>query len=210
MEIRCENCNSTLKIPDEKVPANQTMNILCPKCKKTCSVHPKTAAPKSNTKVPTVEMTMGELTDFLAKGEKRALICDDDHSNHDVLRSALKDLGYSPSIGTDPNEVIGKIKFNHYDLILLNEMFGGNPPPKNSVLSYLQPMPIATRRTIFFGLVGRQYKTLDNRAAFAQSVNVVINEKDLPNIKTILKRSISDNDNFYTHFKEALISSGKK
>ena len=89
-------------------------------------------------------------------------------------------------------------------------MFGGNPPPENPVLRYIQPMPIATRRNIFFGLVGQQYRTLDNREAFAQSANVVINEKDLPNIKTILKKSISDNDNFYTNFRQALISSGKR
>ena len=33
MDVTCTSCNSTLKIPDEKLPPNQSVNITCPKCK---------------------------------------------------------------------------------------------------------------------------------------------------------------------------------
>jgi hypothetical protein len=45
--------------------------------------------------------------------------------------------------------------------------------------------------------------------AFSKSANVVINQKDLSQIKNILRKSIPDNDRFYKVFKETLKALGK-
>ncbi len=235
MEISCETCKSNLIIPDEKLPQNKSVNIICPKCKDSIPIDTRAvpglsqtnpiaeltdledefefaeeAFPEAEPEVHTMEMSIDELTGFLEEGGKRALVCDEDHSNQETFRSALKELGYSVSIGMDPRDVIKKLKVNRYDVIVLNDRFGGCSPSENPVLNHIQPMPTATRRNIFLALLGSQYRTLDNMTAFSKSANAVINQKDLPNITAILKKAISDNDKFYYVFKKALIDSGKQ
>jgi len=46
-------------------------------------------------------------------------------------------------------------------------------------------------------------------AAFLKSVNLTINEKDVPHIDRILKRSINENDMFFTVLKESMRKTGK-
>ncbi|MFH1623750.1 MAG: hypothetical protein ABID54_01160 [Pseudomonadota bacterium] len=229
METSCQTCGTKLKIPDEKLPKGKVINIVCPKCKGEVSIDTATTlkepeidldvdssgldseeATSEAATETTISAPAGEMTDqFFGDDEKTALICDDSQPNQDMLSSALKELGYRVSTGTNPNDVLDKMRYNHYDLIVLDEGLGGKPPSENPILNQIQSMPIATRRNIFFALIGPDYSTLDNMMAFAKSANVVINEKDLPRVKTILSRSISDNERFYKVFKETLRAIGK-
>jgi flagellar motor component MotA len=102
------------------------------------------------------------------------------------------------------------VRFNQYDVIVLNENFGGNPPENNEVLKFFQNMPMNTRRHIFLALVGQNLKTLDNMTAFSKSVNAVINKSDISNLANILKKSIDDNEQFYKVYKETLRRLGKR
>lgn len=224
MDIFCETCNSKLRIPDTKIPENRALNILCPKCngsihidKKTVSKGSQTnqdheschdvadkAHPEAAKEVPILEMTMKSMTDFLEDGDKTALVCDDSESNQNMLGAALRELGFKVSSGLSHKDVMEKLKFNHYNVIVINERFDGCPQSENPVLNHIQPMPIATRRNIFLALIVSQHKTFDNMAAFSKSANLVVNENDLSNVKAILKKSISDNYNFYKVFKETL------
>jgi len=79
----------------------------------------------------------------------------------------------------------------------------------NKVLKYIQPISMPIRRKIFFVMVGNNFRTFDNMTAFAKSANLVINTKDLPNFKSIIKKSVSDNEVFYKVFKETLRGAGK-
>jgi len=234
MEIICQTCKSKLKVPDEKIPKDRDITVICPTCKGTISIeaktdekenqrgtdfgpqklvsavdHAKQTPSDTKTDIPTIEMSMEELIDFIEEEERRALICDDDKSHQDNLRLALKELGYRAAIGNDPKDVLEKIRFEHFDVIIIHDTFGSWLLSDNSVLNFIQPMPIATRRDIFVALIGNEYKTFDNMMAFSKSVNLVVNENDLSTIKPILKKAISENDKFYKIFKETLSSSGK-
>jgi len=70
-------------------------------------------------------------------------------------------------------------------------------------------LPMSNRRHVFVGLLGQAFATNDNMKAYDLSVNAVINEKDLPNLRPILKKSIADNDQFYKVYKESLVKFGK-
>ncbi|MFH2012264.1 MAG: zinc-ribbon domain-containing protein [Pseudomonadota bacterium] len=200
MEIFCETCKAKFKIPDEKLPKDKLLNIPCPKCKGSISV---------DTRVLSEEPSEETAIDFHEEGEKTALICDDKQSNLEILITSLKDLGYIPSVAKNVKDVLEKMKFTHYNLIVLNEEFGGGTPSDNPVLSHIQLMPIVTRRNVFFALIGKEYTTFNNMMAFSKSANLVINQKDLPQIKNILRKSIYDNDKFYKVFKETFKTLGK-
>jgi hypothetical protein len=59
------------------------------------------------------------------------------------------------------------------------------------------------------GLISDRFRTMDNLTAFNKSVNVIINMKNIDDIVTILKRSLTDNTSFYHVFKEALKKKGR-
>ncbi|WP_333652027.1 response regulator [Dissulfurispira sp.] len=153
---------------------------------------------------------MSPETEEYGGGFKTALICDDNSEMQNVINSALKELKYKIDISTSSADTLEKVRFNQYDVIVLNENFAGSSPENNEVLKFFQNMPMVSRRHIFLALIGQNLKTLDNMTAFSKSVNVAINKSDIPNLANILKKSIDDNEQFYKVYKETLRKLGKR
>lgn len=143
------------------------------------------------------------------EGVQTALVCEESAEAHKTIAAALKDLKYAVDTSPNTDDAFEKVKFNNYDLVFLNERFGGSNPEDNVFLQHMQRMPMTTRRNIFLALMGKNLETMDNMQAFDKSANVVINESDLPNLRAILKKSIAANDQFYKVFKESLVKLGK-
>jgi CheY-like chemotaxis protein len=144
-----------------------------------------------------------------AEGDRLALICDDNTGHHDHLSSVLKELGYNVDIASNAEDAYEKIKFNSFEVVLLNEKFSGGTPENNEMLDFFQGMNINDRRNVFLALVGSGFKTMDNMTAFSKSANIVISEGDLPNSKAVLRKAISDNNLFYRVYKGVLKEMGK-
>ena len=64
------------------------------------------------------------------------------------------------------------------------------------------------RRNWFVCLVGNSFKTLDAMQAFAQSVHLVLNPVDLPNLTAILKKSLVENELLYGPYDEIMAALG--
>ncbi len=229
MKADCNKCGKTLNIPDEKIPTNKKVSVSCPACKNKITVERPPVEKK--TEEPPVETTetaeketvpeeqeelvkvmdpsefANEELEVLEEGAKRGMICDAAHQKKIV--SLLKEMDYQPKTVTSDSEAIGRMKFTQYDLVILSEDFAGSSLKKNNVLKYIQPLPMTTRRKMFVVLLGKDFRTMDNMQAFALSVNVVINFKDMDNLTSILKKTISENDAFYKVYKETLVALGK-
>jgi len=219
MEITCSSCNAKFSVPDERLPQNRVFQIPCPRCKAAITVSTKkdegekaeVPAPSRAAQVVAGTDDGGEApTEAFDENARPALICESVSQNQTILRSSLMELGYNVHVAANADDALNKIKFNQYEVIVLNEEFAGSTPEDNAVLHTIHPMPMTVRRYIFVVLLGKKFRTLDNMMAFAKSVNVVINISDLPNIKGILRRSIADNDQFYKVFKEALREAGRR
>ncbi|MBI3599056.1 MAG: zinc-ribbon domain-containing protein [Nitrospinae bacterium] len=216
MEISCNSCGKKINLPDEKVPQGKSFNVVCPQCKNKIIVE-QGAAPSANSPEGTAAVSPAVTQfqppedeaglDFSEGGQKTALVCDD--KNKDIVKSALNELDYRVSIASSSEDAINKMRFTLYDVILLNEEFDKGTPENNAVLKYIQPMAMPTRRKIFFAMLGKNFRTLDNMTAFVKSANMVINIKDLQNLKNIIKKSVADNEAFYKVFKETLREAGK-
>jgi len=201
MQIQCPNCQKQLTIPEDKLPDKESFQALCPQCHQRITV--KTKREKGTEGQPTnyiYEEAYSELP--------RALICEDDPARQEIIAAALEDLGYKPLIVTDIREAQSLITYGHFELIILNEETG-RTSSTNPLLNMIQHLPMAIRRNIFFALIGKNYRTMDNLMAFAKSANLVINHDDLPNMRSILKRSLEDHQRFYRVFKECLREVGK-
>jgi hypothetical protein len=188
MILICTACSAKLSIPEGKVPKVGSVTVACPKCQQRIQV------------AASVTGVDAEL--------RLAMVCVDQLHGQMRVKTALAELGYTVHIVNDPKEAIDRLWQAPYGLIILHEEYGGSAED-NSVLKNLQSMPMSHRRSMYVGLIGKQYRTLDPTVAFTKSVNFVVSETELSNLKAIVQEAASDNDRFYRVFREALREAGK-
>ena len=215
MEVTCEHCKTKLNIPDEKVPKDQLVKISCPKCKgkialDTRKTEEKKPAPEpKEDKYSYDDYSDDESLDFVEEGTTLALVMATSEEQSVEIKSAVEALGYRYVPASDTRDATGKLRFHHFDLVILFEGFDGQQLENSPILNYMNHMSMSVRRRIFFVLIGEQFKTMDNMMAFAMSANGVINPKDLDKLPAILKKAITDNEKFYKVFMDALVETGK-
>lgn len=224
MEIRCENCNAKLSIPDEKVPPGQRLTISCPNCKGKVTLDPvrmtksddpspgikKKASPEAR-KANTVKAyeADGFALDYYTEGLKLALVAGSDPDQGKKIRHAIEDLGFKYVAAENTNQAISKIRFHSFDLVMLSDQFDGIELKQSPILQYLNHLSMSIRRRMFVVLIGDAYNTMDHMMAFAMSANLVINRKDLDKLEGILKNAISDNQKFYKVYLDTLSEVGR-
>jgi CheY-like chemotaxis protein len=138
------------------------------------------------------------------------LVCVDDVSRQSVIKAALDQLGFTMYAAKSAEEAIERLRRDPFEVAIVDEQFQGSTPLDNEVLQALVAMPMSMRRYMFVAVLGRTYKTFDNMLAFARSVNVVVNLNDLPHLPAILRKGITENNEFYRSFREMLAEVGKR
>lgn len=232
MRIQCNHCQAVFNIADDRMPRNRAFTATCSKCKRSITVKPQQGGMGSDsggkdTSVG-VDMSLSEVADaptaidadldgdgaydspleVLEEGAMSALVCVDEPERLKAVKDALEDLNYYSSVASSVKEALSKLRYNQYDLVMLDEEFCGETSENNTILRYLQPMPMSTRRSIFLMLISNQIRTLDNLLAFAKSVNAVINVNDVPKVKLVLERAIADHRRFYKVYMDLTKSIG--
>ena len=221
MRIQCNHCQAVFNVPDEKMPRDRQFKATCSKCRRTIIVEPKGASGGKGATIG-VDVSLAEVADaptaieadldmtsdydspleVLEEGAMSALVCVDEPERLKAVKEALEDLNYYGSVASSVKEALSKLRYNQYDLVMLDEEFCGESADNNTILRYLQPMPMSTRRNIFLMLVSNQIRTLDNLLAFAKSVNAVINVSDIQKVKLVLERAMADHRRFYKVYKD--------
>lgn len=238
MEVTCEHCKARLNIPDEKIPRDQAVRVSCPKCKKKIVLPERTTDPKAPSSGESNGLTdtgrfrlrfieskaekepkgasysyedysSDESLDFFEEGTKLSLIMADNSARGEKIRTAVAELGYKQVSTENTRDAIGKLRFHHFDMILLCEGFEGQPLEQSQIVNFMNRLPMSVRRRIFLALVADKFKTMDNVMAFAMSANVVINARDVDKLQLILKKAISENEKFYKVFTDSLVETGK-
>jgi predicted Zn finger-like uncharacterized protein len=231
MEVTCEQCKSRFNISDDKIPKDKVLTLRCPKCKGKISLGVQ--APKQPAKadesgafpVEPVDPSAGRKTpeesygyedyagdqalDFFEEGIKLALIMPNSSMDEDRLRAGIEIIGYKCISTPNTRDAIGKLRFHHFDLIILADGFDNQPLDHSVIVNYLNRLTMSVRRRIFLALISDNFKTMDNMMAFAMSANVVINSKDIEKMHLILKKAVSENERFYKIFLDTLVETGK-
>ena len=216
MDVTCTSCNATLKIPDEKLPPNQLVNVTCPKCKSkikidTSKLYKKQVSKKEQEPEKAGledEYDTGPL-EFFEEGAKLALVLVGETEIATEIDSSLEELSYKIVSPKSIQDAMSKIRLHHFDLIILSDGFDGQGIESNPITHYLNHISMSIRRKIFLVLLSENFQTMDNMMAFAKSSNLVVNPTDISNIGSILKRAISDNEKFYKVFTDTLKEVGK-
>jgi hypothetical protein len=148
-------------------------------------------------------MSSQEKMDFFEVGDKTALICADANTT-EYAKGTLRELGFKFHTVETPELAIERIRYTTYDCIIVHENFAASSLRSNVVINYLAALPMAQRRKTFVCLVGLSFKTFDAMQAFAQSVHLVVNPVDLPNLEPILKKGLMEFSNLYHVFTDVL------
>jgi predicted Zn finger-like uncharacterized protein len=234
MDILCHSCSTKLAIPDEKVPKDAIFKVTCPKCQNKIQVSTKadggsaaagTSAPPSAPERAAAPFqaeqdapggfeeedlsVMASTEDDFVEDQRLAIICFDQPKVQASVKSALEGLGYTVHVPTKSDDAVQRLRQNRYELLLLHEEYGGSWD-NNLVYMTIQPMTMPLRRHMCVGLVGKQFRTFDHMTAFAKSVNFVVAERELNKIKAITRQAVTENDQFYRVFREALRDAGKQ
>jgi len=147
--------------------------------------------------------------DFFELGDKTSLICADTNTTHRV-RDTLKELAYKTHTTSSDEEALERLRYTQYNCIVIQEDFAGSSLKSNAVVNYLASLPMLQRRNSFICLIGDSFKTLDAMQAFAQSVHVVVNPLDLPNLTAILKKGLAEFELMYRMYRFIVDSQGDR
>jgi CheY-like chemotaxis protein len=147
--------------------------------------------------------------DLYEEGLKLALLMESNPDQLEKLKRAVEEIGYRAVLATNTRDAVGKMRFHHFELVVLSDSFDGIDLVQSPVINYLNRLSMSIRRRMFLALVGDGFKTLDEMKAFAMSANAVINRKDLDKTTSILKKAIVDNAKFYKVFMDTLAEVGR-
>src|SRR3954468_11879712 len=112
--------------------------------------------------------------DFFEIGDKTSLICVEPEIS-EAVRTTVRELGFKFHAVDTSDLAIERARYNPYDIIIVQDNFGGASLKTNQVLNYFSPLPMAQRRYSMLVLIGTEFKTLDAMQSFAHSVQLVMN-----------------------------------
>jgi hypothetical protein len=141
-------------------------------------------------------------TQFITASDKPALVALSNTEWLDVCKRALREFGYKSHVVATHQEFSSRFSQIRYQIVITEELFAAGKPEENLTLKSLQTMPVAQRRHATVILLGNSFKTFEPMQAFQQSVHAVINSAELPMLRQLLEKAVTDNDLFLTGFRE--------
>jgi len=236
MEVTCDQCQTKLNVPDEKIPKDQMVRINCPKCKGKITIDSRRSAGEEPSPSKSysetgklhlkfIESQRGKETkkenysyddlsddeslDFFDEDTKLALVMAGSDDLSKKINAAVEGLGYKYMQAPNTRDALGKMRFHHFDLVFLADGFDGQDLGNSPVLNYLKHTSMSSRRRIFLALLSDQFKSMDSMMAFSNSANLVISSKDIENLSSVLKKGIADYEKFYKVYMDTMVEIGR-
>lgn len=149
-------------------------------------------------------MALLERYDIFEPGDLTALVCVDNPDQQNITIDQLSGLDYKIHVGLYAEDVVLKLRSHPYDVIVINDSFGGVALSSNSVIGVAIMLPPTQRRRQFIVLIGNDFITNDEMISFILSVDLVLNPGDLSNLRPVLRRAVAKHRDFYQPFYDSL------
>lgn len=206
MNIICHACSTKLNISDHKLPKDKETTVTCPKCKGKIQIPPLSEVkPQPSVQEPRVKPAQrGGFEDRI-----NALVCMERSEMRSQIASVLEQMGLHCDIVFDSRSAFGKMEYNTYQLLILDDDFDSESKGTASILERMNAIDMSQRRKLCIVLVSRKFNTNDNMAALHLSINSIIHQGDVPHMESFLSRTFTDHKNLYSIFNESLKLAGK-
>ncbi len=230
MKVECPNCSARLDIPEERLPVGKKVSVVCPKCNTKFPVFapgPKITqepdkieerpqevqapeAPSLFQELPAAPPTAKEYElAMYEEGARHAMILCADGEVSGALLDAMAQMGYKAYMEEDLDLAIGRIKLYKFDLIVIEDGFRGYGIVENPLMQFINSQSMTVRRTMNIVAVSDKVRTMDPMWAYALSVELVVNTRDISNLPSYLEKVLSSKQAFYKAFLETLAEMGK-
>lgn len=140
--------------------------------------------------------------DFVGSDDKPALIAFSTPEWLETAKVALQELGYKVHTAATHSDFLVRFGQAHYQVVIVEELFGANTPDENVTLQAIQNMPVNQRRHATVILIGDTFQTFTPMEAFKNSVHAVINSSELFLLKQLVEKAVADNQTFLHSFRE--------
>lgn len=149
-------------------------------------------------------MQPGPETSLLDPSDNTALVCVDHQHDQTLLVAHLTHMAYKVHLSPSAEDILLKLQTNSYNVVIVSENFKGATPQTNPILREIVQQPGSQRRQHFVVLLSDHLPTDDAMSAFAQSVDLTINNRDLANFKPVLRRGLAQHRELYQPLHDAL------
>jgi len=140
--------------------------------------------------------------DFISTEDKPALIAFSTPEWLETAKGALTELGYKVHTAATHSDFLVRFTQVHYQVVVIEELFGANTIEENLTLQAIQSMPVNQRRHATIILLGDSFQTFMPMEAFKQSVHAVVNSAEMFLLKQLVEKAVADNALFYYSFRE--------
>lgn len=141
-------------------------------------------------------------TNFVTANDKPALIAFSTPEWLETAKTTLSELGYKVHTAATHGDFLTRYSQIHYQVVVIEELFGANTLEENSTLKAIQEMPANQRRHTTFILLGNSFQTFMPMEAFKYSVHAVINSSEMFLLKQLVEKAAAENGVFLHNFRE--------
>jgi hypothetical protein len=145
---------------------------------------------------------MNATFDFVTTTDKPALIAFSTPAWLEAAKDALQQLGYKVHTAATHSDFLLRFSQAHYQVVLMEELFGASTSAENLSLNALQNMTVSQRRHATLLLVGDSFQTFVPMEAFRHSVHAVVNSSELFLLGQLVEKAVAENDLFLHNFRE--------
>jgi predicted Zn finger-like uncharacterized protein len=227
MHIVCPACQKRLQIADDKIPSDRQVRLSCPACQerflydpvghKRTLEGPLPPTPTSSFSAPatsraTASISTGPTFDIAEVGPApRVLICLDNAADREACQEIMPALGYNTMhIPSHQAPAIAYLSQVPYECFILDATFDGSTLEANPILACMHELPMERRRYMFATLcVPPGIITADVMTAYSQSVNLIIEQADLPSCRRVLEQHVTEHKRLYRVYRELRQQLGK-
>jgi hypothetical protein len=235
MIVNCPHCGKQLKLNDkiresvQRLEPGRQLKVKCVHCavpfgldEKSMQVARSATARQASSQSPAagrVRPPGPPSTDWLKDGSfeakevvediPRALVLMPESASRETVVKAATEFGYLVELVRTAEEAIDKMRFVNYAAVFLHSGFEPGGIKTGKFHSFMRMMDMSRRRYIFYVLLGEQFQTLYDLEALAYSVNLVVNDAEIPYVGTVLKKAIPEFETLFGPLMEELRVIGK-
>ncbi len=150
--------------------------------------------------------------EILAPGDRPILLGVSSKDVLDYAEGVFDQMGYKVHSAATHDEFLERYGRVQYEIVFLEDSFGGVPWTQNKALTTLQSMPMNLRRHSTVMLFSDTLETLNPMQAFHQSVHAIVNRVDLDKLLLVVQQVVNDNLTFLNVYRDVQtrIAQGKR
>ncbi|MCL2341155.1 MAG: hypothetical protein FWC49_05565 [Proteobacteria bacterium] len=226
MLTHCPSCQKSLQLTKEQITRlelalaqlapGKLLTIKCPLCREPILLDKTGEAPHQNSpvqpppppKLDWLEMGLFQNADKV-EDVPTALVLHTDNEQRKRIDEAMESVGYQVIMVDSVADAMDGMRLVNFSCIVFQADLEG-PLEQSTFHNYMRDLPMATRRNMFYILIGDQFHTLYNLEALAHSANLTIHTNDLRHLDIILRTSIPAYEELFGLMLEERAAYGKR